>query len=143
MSQELRLKNEVARLGARVQTHPVGESLTKQASKEECDINEILARAGASGYVNHLNKQNPLYTDVSGIPDYQSSLNFIRESQEAFMQLPAKMRERFENDPGRMLAFLQDENNRKEAVELGLLAAPPEPPKEGAPPPAAPPPNPA
>lgn len=110
--------------------------LTKQASKEECDINEILRRAGATGFLP-VNAGKPVYMDVVGLPDYHAYKNAIAEAEEKFMALPAKLRERFKNDPGALIDFVSDEKNRKEAEDLGLVPKPPpppEPPLEAAPP---------
>ena len=42
------------------------------------------------------------------------------------MELPAKVRARFDNDPQMFLEFVASEDNRQEAVELGLIKlAPP------------------
>ena len=38
-----------------------------------------------------------------------------------FMELDAKQRERFENDPGKFVEFVQDDKNLDEAEELGFL----------------------
>lgn len=50
------------------------------------------------------------------------------------MSLPAELRKRFRNDPGMLLAFLEDPQNRAEAESLGLVdrmpvvdSSPPEP----------------
>lgn len=40
------------------------------------------------------------------------------------MELPATLRREFDNDPVKLLAFLQDENNRDRAIQLGLVNAP-------------------
>lgn len=46
------------------------------------------------------------------------------------MTLPAKVRDRFSNDPGKFLAFVDDPKSREEMYELGLAKRPdPPPPK--------------
>ena len=40
------------------------------------------------------------------------------------MTLPADLRKRFSNDPGQLLSFLENEDNRAEAIKLGLVNAP-------------------
>ena len=37
------------------------------------------------------------------------------------MDLPAKIRQRFNNNPAELIAFLQNSDNIEEAVELGLM----------------------
>lgn len=101
-----------------------GRSMTHQEFAAECDINTIVARAGA-GLVQLSRPAGPLFTDVSEVPTtYQECVEMLMTAEEQFASLPAKMRERFANDPGQLLDFLGNESNREEAIQLGLLAAP-------------------
>lgn len=95
-------------------------SLAQQSFKDECDINTILERFGVTGELPTA-RAVPQYGDFSQVVDYQTAMNSVRASQEAFMELPAKIRARFENDPAKLLDFLGDEANRDEAVALGLV----------------------
>lgn len=97
-------------------------SLAQQQFKDECDINTILERFGVTGELPSA-RAVPQYFDATGITDYHSAMNQVVQAQTAFAELPAKIRSRFENDPGRLIEFLDDENNRKEAIELGLVTA--------------------
>lgn len=104
-----------------------GKSLTRQEFKDECDINNIVARAGA-GLVSLSVPAAPLFTDVSEVPsDYQECLEHLFNADEQFASLPAKVRERFENNPANLFDFLGNPENRDEAIKLGLIAAPAEP----------------
>jgi len=67
------------------------------------------------------NVAKPYYGDFTGISDYHSALNQITAAQQGFMQLPAELRSRFDNDPGKLLEFLGDEKNLDEAIKLGLV----------------------
>jgi len=95
-------------------------SLTQQHMKDECDINIIVERFGVTGNIP-VTPLEPTYGDFSGVSDYHSALNAIRASEEAFMALPAKLRAKFDHDPNALLQFLQSEDNRNEAIELGLI----------------------
>lgn len=53
--------------------------------------------------------------------DLLDSLQKVRDAEYAFAQLPAKVRDRFGNDPVELFSFLENENNRKEAEDLGLI----------------------
>lgn len=99
-------------------------SLTQQQFKEECDINNIIARYETTGLLTdplHPGTRQPMFGDFSNVMDYQAAQNIVVRANEAFEALPAKLRDRFDNDPALMLEFLQDENNREEAVKLGLV----------------------
>ena len=52
--------------------------------------------------------------------DFQSSMNVIRAAEEAFNAMPAEVRDRFQNDPGRFLEFANDASNYEEALKMGL-----------------------
>lgn len=95
----------------------------QQQFRDECDINTIVTRFGITGELpNGVNM--PVSGDFTGVVDFQSAMNLIRQSQEAFYELPADIRERFANDPARVIAFLDNPNNRDEAVKLGIVASP-------------------
>lgn len=98
----------------------VGESMAKQSFKDECDINLILARYQRTGILEHTRNSVAQYLDVSGA-DFQEAQNLIAGARSMFYELPAGLRERFENDPAKLLSFLEDEKNRPEAITLGLL----------------------
>lgn len=95
-------------------------SLTQQHFKDDADINVILDRFG-QGHEIPKNYRSPQYGDFEGVDDYQTALNAVREAAEAFLELPALVRERFGNDPQQLIDFVGDDKNRDEAVKLGLL----------------------
>lgn len=102
-------------------------SMTDQSQKDDCDVNKILARYKETGYLVdplHPGTRQPIFGDFSDVPDYQTCLDVIREADSAFLQLPAKVRDRFANNPQEIFDFLKDEKNRAEAIELGLIEAP-------------------
>lgn len=106
------------------------ESMTQQHMRDECDINCMVERFQRTGMPPAQSWESVDFTDV---PDYQTALNRIREAQQMFDALPSKMRLEFENNPAKLLAFINDERNRDRAVELGLVEPPPPPPVKAAP----------
>ena len=104
-------------------------SLTQQQFAEEADINAIIERYRSTGYLSDpLNPslRNPSFGDFSSESSYLEAQLIIARSQEMFDQLPSSLRERFSNDPSKLLAFVDDASNFDEAVKLGLLSAPDE-----------------
>lgn len=99
------------------------ESLAVQSEAEEADINTIVKRFGL-GVPLPQGVVMPQYGDFTGVTDYQSALNLINQANDNFMQFPADVRARFENNPAYMLDFLGDESNRDEAAKLGLIVSP-------------------
>lgn len=104
---------------------PVGESKTRKEMAKATDVNNIMNRYKTTGQLTHVTKNMPWYGDATAITDYQGALNSVLAAQEKFAELPSKLRERFRNDPGALIAFLQDPANKDEAIKLGLVAAPP------------------
>lgn len=97
---------------------------TQQNFKDECDINVIMERFGKTGQVP-ANMRIPTYEDFTGVSDFHSAMNAVREASENFMELPAKVRARFDNDPQLFLEFVSNDANRSEAEALGLVPPPP------------------
>jgi phage internal scaffolding protein len=95
-------------------------SLAQQHFKEECDINTILERFNITGMLPQ-STLSPRYGDFSGISDYHTALNRVIAAQDEFEALPAQIRAKFDNDPAKLIEFLNDEANRPAAEELGLV----------------------
>jgi len=98
------------------------ETLTKQAFKEQADINSIVNTFMKTGVMPDTVNM-PRYGDFAEALDYHTALNLVMQAEDAFMELPATLRARFENDAGQLLAFLEDDANRAEAEALGLVQA--------------------
>lgn len=103
-------------------------SLTKQEFVRECDINNVIKQYKQTGMVAHMNAKaaQGAYQDLPDATDFQESLHLVMAAEEAFMTLPAKIRDRFGQDPAEFLAFMSDPRNREEIKALGLTK--PEPP---------------
>lgn len=98
-----------------------GPSRTKQSFKDQVNVNKIVERHRQTGMIAHLNARTPFYGDVSNLAPYQDALNLVNQAHELFNAMSATVRERFSNDPSRMIAFLQDPRNREEAEKLGMV----------------------
>lgn len=96
---------------------------TKSSMKDECDVNVIVRRYLKTGVVSHVSGRAPQFADVSGVGDWKSAMDEIAGARQWFEHLPSEVRNRFRNDPAQCLDFLADDENREEAVKLGLLPA--------------------
>lgn len=103
--------------------HCKDPSLAKQSFAEDADINTIVNRFGLTGQLP-TNVNIPLQGDFKGIFDYMTAMNTIIAANRAFMTMPAKVRTRFNNDPGVFLDFCHDPENYDEATKLGLVNIP-------------------
>lgn len=104
----------------RVQTVIAGPSKTEQHHKNEVNINQIVARYRKTGIMPRV-PQGARYGDFTQVNDYHQAVQAVRDVETAFMSLPSSLRKRFENDPGQLVQFLDNPENRAEAEELGLL----------------------
>ncbi|AXH76089.1 MAG: internal scaffolding protein [Microviridae sp.] len=114
--------------------HRTGEVYTpprrvKQSFVAECDINTILKQFSSTGQLTHVRANSAAghYANLPDNIDFQESMNIIKQSETAFASLPARVRDRFGNDPAAFLEFMADPNNQDEAIRLGLMTKRPEP----------------
>ena len=81
------------------------ESKAIQSAEEESNINTIVRRFGISGELPN-QVAMPQSGDFTNIPDFHTVMNLVRQAQEEFVRIPADVRARFNNDPGRFMEFL-------------------------------------
>lgn len=110
------------------------DSLTQQQFRDESDINNIVDRFMKTGHLPDPVSM-PQYVDYEGVFDFQSAMNVVRQADENFMRMDAKVRARFHNSPQEFLEFFANPENQDEAVRLGLAVARPKesPPSDAAP----------
>lgn len=109
----------------------IGESLTKQEFKKTSCINNVVKQYQLNG-VDLMSKQpkvdQTVINDLTSLPNYAESLQQLINAQYAFDSLDPEIRDRFSNDPQKLINFLGDAKNRPEAERLGLVnIAQPEP----------------
>lgn len=95
-----------------------GKSRTVQAD-EVNSLQNVMARGG----VLQQKATPPIYADHANMPDYKAALNLVIQAESQFMSLDASLRAKFDNDPAKLLGFLDDAKNDDEAIKLGLKAA--------------------
>lgn len=92
---------------------------TKQSDTADCDINNIMKKFEQTGVLPEMRGEG-LYGDFSDAPTFQEALAIVETATEQFMNLDARTRARFENDPSKFLEFATDPRNMEEMVTLGL-----------------------
>lgn len=119
---------EVIKLSdGRIKVRTINDEPTKtqQHYKDQCDINKIIEKAKKGGGITHVNPHAGKYMDLTTMPaDYLTAMDVVIKANEAFMELPAKVRDEFAHDPARLIKFLQDPKNTDRAIELGLVNRP-------------------
>lgn len=99
-----------------------GESRTNQEFVDDVDINKIMARYVKTGTVPVYADRQPFYVDAVDYPSFQDMQNIMISARDAFLALPASVRERFHNDPAKFVEFAVNDENAAELKKLGLLS---------------------
>lgn len=118
---------EITKLSnGRIRVRTINNSPTKTDQQwiSDCDTNTIIKRFKQTGQLTHLAKRQGSFADVSQIPDLLPSLLKVQEAKDMFYTLPSSLRRKFDNSVQKLISFLQDPNNKEEAIELGLLQNP-------------------
>ncbi len=97
-----------------------GRQMTKQADLSKTNINRLVDNWVRSGNVV-LNTDQPKYGDFSNAEDYSTAMNRVRDAERDFMELPARVRDHVDNDPGKFLEMVFNPERRGELEELGLV----------------------
>lgn len=127
-SGELKIITKRANGTKRVVSVPHGPTRTQRQYKDQCNVNNIIAKFKKTGSVTHVrNAQEGVYADLADLPDLMEAQKIVIAATSAFENVPAHIRKRFSNDPNEFINFLQDPANSEEAIKLGLVAKKPEP----------------
>lgn len=98
------------------------QSMTHQECARDCDINYIMQRYAQTGVLpsgSRLPVDSALLDAVG--TDFQASMDRLIAARAEFEALPSNIRDRFAQNPAKLIEFLSDEKNRGEAERLGLL----------------------
>lgn len=99
------------------------ESLTDQQFVQDADLNVIVKRMGLQNADLPAPAVDPrFYGDFSEAPTtLADAIAIVDAARDRFLDLPAELRNRFQNDPVNLWSFVNDPRNLREAVKLGLL----------------------
>lgn len=101
----------------------VKPSLTQQQFKDECEIESLLKAHNLGQVMGILNnhERQPLYGDVSDIPDFHDAQNHVARAREYFNGLPSDVRAQFDNSLAKFLSTLNDPRAREALTDMGVL----------------------
>ena len=108
----------------RVKTEPKGESLTQQHFAHEADVRNIIKQYDKTGLIANVQKGVARYGDYSEVNEYREALDLVNNANATFAELPAELREMFQNNAGKFLEFATNPENNEKMIELGLKEAP-------------------
>lgn len=93
------------------------DSRTKQAFKDETDINKILAKAQRAGSISHLEKYEGFYGDFASF-DFSEAQRVLANGNTIFNELPPEIRIDFEQSPAKFFEFVNRPENRGELRKI-------------------------
>ena len=108
----------------RVKTEPKGESLTQQHFAHEADVRNIIKQYDKTGLIANVQKGVARYGDYSEVNEYREALDLVNNANATFAELPAELREMFQNNAGKFLEFATNPENNEKMIQLGLKEAP-------------------
>jgi hypothetical protein len=99
------------------------DGLTKQAFKDDCDINKMLAKHAKAGTLHTIQRDQGVYGDFSGL-DFEETARKLAAGRTLFEELPSEIQREFEWSPTKFFAFATDPENdgRLEQLLPGLAA---------------------
>lgn len=106
--------------------NPGTDTRTQQQFKDDTNVGNIVRKFQNYGQLPIGHEKTPLYLDHTQFGDFTEMLNQVTQVQQSFDNYSSKMRARFENSPQKLLEYLADPENHKEAIELGIIQAPPD-----------------
>lgn len=127
--------DEAARASGTLNLEP-SKTQTNQADETRIDV--IMRRYGITG-PEQLAPPPPSFAEIPEVWDMETVIRIHRDAEDAFMQLPARIRADFDNDLARYVGTvnaLQAANNVEGLRALGIdVPPPPAPPPAPVPPP--------
>lgn len=94
---------------------------TQQNHKRECDVNYIVAKYDKTGIIDKVQSIEARYGDVTGA-DFRKAQDLYLNASNMFEQMPKEIKKRFRQNAGDFLEFMENPENREEAIKLGLIA---------------------
>lgn len=96
-----------------------GTTLTKQAFKDQTNVNNILKKHAVNQtQLPALIQSNPTFGTFGAPQSLLEAYDTVKKAETQFSALPARVREKFQNDPAQFLAFAQDPSKRGDLQKL-------------------------
>lgn len=112
----------------KIEKKDYSDGRTKQAFKDQCDINKILQRAQRTGSIAHLQKYpEAVYGEFDGEFDLLTAQNRLIKAQTIFDDLPSEVRKEFGNDALAFVKFAGNPANNDKLRDLLPAIAKPGP----------------
>lgn len=94
--------------------------MTEQSHKNECDVNLIIKKYDRNGLIDHISRMEARFGDATAL-EFKEAMDLVTGATDMFNNLPAEIRGRFQNNPENLIGFMDNPDNREEAIKLGLI----------------------
>lgn len=98
--------------------------LTDQSDAKSADINHIMKVYQKTGVLPHTKAKLAVYVDNTGLPSLEEAHSMVQSAKEAFMELPSNIRKLMDNDPTKLVGFINDPQNQGILIEYGIIDEP-------------------
>jgi hypothetical protein len=105
----------------RVQLDCSKPKLTDQSDAAAADINNIMKVYQKTGILPENKQKIAYYVDNTNIPSLEEAHSLIENAKEAFMGLPSAVRKLMDNDPTKLVGFIQNPENEDILLKYGIL----------------------
>lgn len=95
--------------------------LTDQSDKKLSDINNIMKQYAKTGLLPMQKQKVAQYIDNTLAMPLEQAHALIRDAKEMFLELPAEVRKKMNNDPTQLVDYLKDKDNHDFLVKHGVL----------------------
>ena len=93
---------------------------TEQHHKDTCDINKVIQKYDKTGVITHVQKIEAKFGNLTG-DNLKDMMDQVHNAVDMFNQLPSEIRTRFDNHPAELVRFMENPENRAEAIKLGII----------------------
>ena len=104
----------------KVETICTEKPIVIQSAKKECDINYLFKKHKKISEIPYPERVAQ-YGDFSEVGDFTDALEKVEKANKQFDELGVEIKKRFRNNPAELLAFLENIENKEEAIKLGLV----------------------
>lgn len=91
---------------------------TKQAFKDQTDINKLLVRAQQGDSISHLAKHGAMYGDFTDIDDLLTAHNRLERGNQIFRSLPGEIKREFNQSAREFFNYVNDPANADKLEDL-------------------------
>lgn len=95
--------------------------ITDQSAKKMTDINNIMLQYSKTGLLPVQKEKLARYIDNTKIMPLEEAHALIQGAKQQFMELPAQLRKLMDNDPTKLVSFIQDPENKEILLKHGIL----------------------